>query len=407
MPEENRVFDVAKPGQSSPSATSKPIIVGHHPAMSDPMVRDDSAVGSNNSTHIQIRDDDDTFEHVGESSNSEHDHETSHETSDAGLFADSPAFGSENQHSSADDKSLFDSPVDSSHDPKPVDDNNDQPIFPEQKDEDIQPIGRVEELRVSPPKRKKWPIVVLILLVLGIGAYLAVDSGAVGSGINLPYHFFKQKTQTAATTPTPATKTTVATSLLPAGFTKYKLEGTQLTFAAPTAWGKPTSATDAGFSARGGSNKADGVYAYLVAFETNKDIQIAVTSAKYLPPARTALYYDFLQWCTGTNDGKIYLGVMRFTTTNKIDTPSTITCDQGPMPAPTKLDSTTVVELKSKDGAGKVVGDLYTKNIDNKELVVFRVKDAAMTNSVDIKKMLLTINIPQNATTSAASGASQ
>jgi hypothetical protein len=42
MPDENRVFDVAKPGHSSPEATSKPVIVGHQPTMSDPMVKDEA-----------------------------------------------------------------------------------------------------------------------------------------------------------------------------------------------------------------------------------------------------------------------------------------------------------------------------------------------------------------------------
>jgi hypothetical protein len=35
-----RVFDVSKPQRQSPSATSRPLIVGHRPMMSDPMVRE-------------------------------------------------------------------------------------------------------------------------------------------------------------------------------------------------------------------------------------------------------------------------------------------------------------------------------------------------------------------------------
>lgn len=37
--DEPRVFDVAKPGKSGPSATSKPIIVGHKSMIEDPMVK--------------------------------------------------------------------------------------------------------------------------------------------------------------------------------------------------------------------------------------------------------------------------------------------------------------------------------------------------------------------------------
>lgn len=41
--DDDKVFDVSKPHKVSPSATSRPIIVGHHPMMADPMVRDDTA----------------------------------------------------------------------------------------------------------------------------------------------------------------------------------------------------------------------------------------------------------------------------------------------------------------------------------------------------------------------------
>jgi hypothetical protein len=36
--DEDRVFDVSKPHKRTPDATSKPVIVGHHPIMNDPMV---------------------------------------------------------------------------------------------------------------------------------------------------------------------------------------------------------------------------------------------------------------------------------------------------------------------------------------------------------------------------------
>ena len=36
--DEDRVFDVSRPHKTAPDATSKPIIVGHHPVMNDPMV---------------------------------------------------------------------------------------------------------------------------------------------------------------------------------------------------------------------------------------------------------------------------------------------------------------------------------------------------------------------------------
>jgi hypothetical protein len=43
MPDETRVFDVTRPSHVSPPATSKPVIVGHQPGTSDPMVREESS----------------------------------------------------------------------------------------------------------------------------------------------------------------------------------------------------------------------------------------------------------------------------------------------------------------------------------------------------------------------------
>jgi hypothetical protein len=43
------------------------------------------------------------------------------------------------------------------------------------------------------------------------------------------------------------------------------------------------------------------------------------------------------------------------------------------------------------DSAGKKLGDIYTKNIDDPEFMVLRVKDTTMTNSENIKKVLTTV----------------
>lgn len=40
--ESKQVFDVAKPGKASPDATGRPLIVGHKPLLTDPMVTPDS-----------------------------------------------------------------------------------------------------------------------------------------------------------------------------------------------------------------------------------------------------------------------------------------------------------------------------------------------------------------------------
>ncbi|MBX4188760.1 hypothetical protein KW792_01525, partial [Candidatus Saccharibacteria bacterium] len=208
-----------------------------------------------------------------------------------------------------------------------------------------------------------------------------------------PFHVIKHDKPVATTTnnTTSNNQTPSTTTTLPTGFKEYKLADTSITFAAPIAWGDPTSTLDPGFSKRGGTNQSDGTYAYLVNFSTNKDVQVAVTSNKYLPAARTTLYYDYLQWCTGTNDGKYYEAILHFTTADKIDTPSTVSCDQGPVGGAVKLDETTIIQAKATDTANKTIGDIYSKNLKDPSLVVFRVKDTVMTNGEQIKQLLGTV----------------
>jgi hypothetical protein len=98
-----------------------------------------------------------------------------------------------------------------------------------------------------------------------------------------------------------------------------------------------------------------------------------------------------LQWCNGTNDNKIYKSVLNFTTANGVSTPSTVSCDQGPLTDATKLTDNTIVQLKTKDATGAVIGDLYTKNLSEASLPVFRIKDATMSNGDNIKLMLPTV----------------
>jgi hypothetical protein len=411
MPDENRVFDVSKPSRVSPSATSRPVIVGHHP-MNDPMVRDEHDFGAeapSAATKIQVTD-----EATGATQG--------HGVTIAQAMAAHQAAEAPGPHS--EDSMPQGSPaIFSEHDePQPA-----AVIEPDHPQESIgqgpftemepgsspQPPSElpppaapqephIEGLHFNEPGPKrgrgKWILGSFVLLLIAV--YLAIDSGLVGGGINLPFHIFKQKTETVSTSKPITNKPAAAGPTLPAGFKEYKLADTNIAFAAPTAWGDPTSTTDPGYALRGGTNQPTGTYAYLVNFATNKDVQVAVTSNKYLPTARTPLYYDYLQWCVGSNDNKFYQSVLNFSTANKIDTPTTITCNQGPITA-TSIDPSIIVQLKTTDSTGKTIGDVYTANLKDPTLVVFRVKDAAMTNSTDIKLLLGTIHA--TSTSSAAS----
>lgn len=414
MPDENRVFDITKPGHSSPDATSKPIIVGHRPTMNDPMVTDsrDSAGGYIETTPTQITVKDEARDQPLETRAEK---PITPDSDNSSAWITPPAFGAKPEDSPpapdlnipAPEPELPPTEPEPESGPEPKTDSDvtnptprvtdeitpiaDQPAF----EQPIEPIGNSEGMHLSEPKPKsRRGLIALVILLLLVGAYLVVDSGLIKTSINLPFHIFKQKTAATVTPPAPKTQTQSAAAALPAGFTAYKLDGTSLTFAAPTSWGQPSSSSDQGFSTRGPTSQSDGTYAYLVNFAANKDVQIVATASKFLPPARGALYYDFLQWCTGTSDGKIYKSILHFSTTDKTDKPTTVTCDQGPLADATKLDATTIVQLNTKDAGGTAIGDLYTKNLSNPDLPVLRVKDAAMNNRADIKQLLNTVKIP-------------
>jgi hypothetical protein len=423
MPDENRVFDVTKPKHISPTATSKPVIVGHHPIMSDPMVKDSNSEtssptkipvsdsgGSENSYLVGTSADnspapEEHFEHIKPNIlPPEHSMGEPTEPEEHAAFKITPP-PDEDQHS----ETPADIPQDTPGDNLPAEPIN-EPAPPAGEthapstdafdlpppDQPTEPSSQIQGLHFQEHKKsgKGFKIGILVIVLALIGAYLAIDAGAVGSGIALPFHVFKQKakvTKTPTQTQTNANQTTTVS--VPAGFKEYKIGGTALTFAAPVAWGDPTSTTDPGYSKRGGNNQSDGTYAYLVNFANNKDIQVAVTSDKYLPPARDTTYYDFLQWCTGTNDGNIYLSVLHYNTTNKIDVPATVACDQGPAVNASKLNPTTILQTKVPGAGNTVIGDVYTKNIKDPLLAVFRVRDGAMTNGDNIKQLLNTVKV--------------
>ncbi len=415
MPDENRVFDVTKPKDVSPPATSKPVIVGHHPVASDPMVKDASKQ-TEEPTHIKVldagheADDSEPPEHPG-LANSPVPPDAAAIFSDPGTdqepaplkteetrpLAETPDAGENDRTGEPVEPAVFAEAPDNETRPanEPASPDDQASAVPA---EAAAPPPHIEELHFSEKnlKRSWWKPALLVVLILLIAAYLAIDSGLVRGYSHLPFHIFKPKTTaTTGSRPEEPSQTSnqpaASAPATPAGFKVYQLSGTNMTFAAPLAWGAPSSAADPGYTKRGNGQQSDGTHAYLVNFATNKDIQLAVTASKYLPPARAAQYYDFLQWCTGTNDGLIYQSTLHFTTAAGIDTPSTIVCDQGPLASATKLDAKTIVQTKVLDAAGKVMGDIYAENLSDPNLVVIRVKDAAMTNATAIKQLLGTV----------------
>jgi hypothetical protein len=448
VPDDTKVFDVAKPGRSAPAPTSRPIIVGQRTAGVENMMKDSPhptpapSLTSNTPIHVSMADEEPVNVMAKPSQ------------------PDIPSIDSTPGQNSVQEPSL--SPVGATIPPHELDDkpqapaenvpgNNFTPLttlIPNSEGkEDTGSYGahHVDNLpevhngdpgwREAPPMliskgagpRRRWPKVLLMLFILlflaAAGGFLAIDGGYVKSSIKLPFHILnKQKFPgtAAATSKTTVVKTTPpvsqppAESAVPAGFTNYKMDEAKVSFAYPTAWGVPVVTKDPGFSKRGGTNKTDGTHAFLVNFATNKDVEIALTSSQYLPATRAGnvaawYYFDYLAWCTGTNDGKIYQQTLHFTTDNKIDTPSTITCDQGPLTTATKLDDSTIVQLKTNINDSPQLQsfkqvDLYTKNLTgNTAIPVLRAKDVTMKNSDNIKKLLATVKVDSGSSASTNS----
>jgi len=254
------------------------------------------------------------------------------------------------------------------------------------------------ELPISAHKSKSFGFkkillfVILPLIALFALFYLLIDAGVVNSNVNLPFHVFKKEQgETASNSSNTASIAPPASSSVPSGFSAYNDSALPFSFNYPTLWGTPTVTTEQGYSKRGGTNKTDGTYAYLVNFATNKDVQIAVTSAKYLPPTRaTALYYDFLNWCTGQNASEYFKSVLTFSTANGVDTASSVTCNQGPLTDVTKIDTNTIVQVNTKAADGSNLGSIYTKNLNSTDIPVVRIKDATGKNGDSIKIILNT-----------------
>lgn len=335
MQDDRKFFDVSRPRPTSPPPTSRPIIVGQGPPMNDPMIREPQEElpqpAAPNLTDVSAP----------------------HEASPS-LTPSPPQ-----------DTQL--PPPGSVVTPATPQPSVDLPLTPEPQTPVQFPAGTPAYSH----KPRLW-VWVLIFLVLLAAIYAVID---YKTDWKLPFEIFSssqvEQTDSQAAPSEPE---------LPAGFSEYQPTGTQIKFAYPTAWGTPTTTAEPGFSQRGTGKQSDGAYAYIVRFADNADIEIAITTSRYLPPQRTALYYDYLQWCIGTHDGKVYRQTLHFTTVNGVDTPGTVACDDGPLVDTSKVNDAVIVQ-----------GDVYTANLSDAAVPVLRVKDAKMTSGDDIETLLSTV----------------
>ncbi len=390
MPEDKK-FDLTHPGQVSPHASGRPVIVGHHPMMTDPMLRP---------TH-----------HIPQSQ----------QTVPQPIPRPQPAYSEPPNAMGATQPQQPIQPQQPMVPPTPQPSPN-QPFEPiGALPSQIQPLPAVSdgltpqpqqhmaqhELPISNHKTTEFGLkkfllwIVMPLLGLLVLSYLLIDAGVVNTNIKLPFHIFKKTTVVVTKNPTESSATPPAptTPSVPAGFSAYNDSALPFSFNYPTLWGTPTVTTEQGYSKRSSTTKTDGTYAYLVSFASNKDVQIAVTSAKYLPPVRqTPLYYDFLAWCTGQSADQYFKSLLTFTTANGVDIPGDITCNQGPLTDVTKIDGSTIVQINTKAADGSSLGSIYTKNLNSPDIPVVRIKDATGKNGDSIK-VILNTNQANNKTT--------
>ncbi len=395
------VFDINKPNTYGATPSARPIITGHQPTMPDPMVTANDAPYGGSKIRIKVDDNKLNPDELASSLFPQVKEAAPKLSVMAGEPLQSPAFKPGSDSKMAGSTAPY-MPVSdltgiiqaTSPSPKVMSDQiSDGQVTTEPKPSVFGSSSHTPIDNGQPPKHKKsrakmwlWSLLVLVLLA---GAYAAIDKGLILDSVNLPYHVFQQ--DKAATADTASNAATSSQVTVPSGFIGTKLVEAGLAFSYPGTWGAPTATTDLGFSKRSASAKPDTNYAFVVNFPDNKDVQIAITSGKFLPPARATLYYDFLGWCVGTADAKYYGGVLRFSTdADKNDTPSTVTCDQGPLNNVAKLDGDTIVQTNIKSTDGTVLGDIYTKNLKNNDYVVVRVKDTTMKNGDQIKSLLAT-----------------
>ena len=240
--DEGQVFDVSKPNRNAPDPTSRPIIVGHQPMMSDPMVRGEPATtqpppptSEHKTITINAPDDDQPSEAPVTNSEPQIPKVApEHPESIVAAAATAPIAEQAAQALPPGELHLT-----------PVDDLIGHPHHANLHHSGHQPTHQVTEPQMhhqtkdKGSKRGLW--VLLLLLLLVVAGYLALDARLIKTSIKLPFHIFKQ--------PAPVTVQTVNTSASAAGVTKipvttdpyanwktFKLSNEELTFQYPSAW---------------------------------------------------------------------------------------------------------------------------------------------------------------------------
>jgi hypothetical protein len=191
-----KVFDVAKPGKSAATATSRPVIVGHGAMLRDPMMQDQDKPTSQEKSDIQIRTTPKRVAPPTEPATPESEAEPAvipaEETPPQEATPAVPESPPESDDA-ATEEALPDDPVTTK---KKADQQAQTEADNHQKEIDalvakktyFLPIGQATRRR----NRRRFLVgFMVVLLVMGVGGYVAVDAGLVNVNVTLPVDLIK------------------------------------------------------------------------------------------------------------------------------------------------------------------------------------------------------------------------
>lgn len=311
VPEKKQIMDIRRPGKSPANATSRPIIVGHGAMIKDPMVHDKgteivSDVAPVETTHPEIL--------------AEPKPElvlTPEAASVSGAAIDTAAIDAKNNTSVAGESAVTTPELqtetsNTSDDSIIVDTVAGQATLSREEKQIKSDEAAHQEalkkliddktyfLRVSQPRtvrsKSRIGIVLIVLALLIIGAYLLVDSGVIKTGIDLPFHVFKQATKSQAnTTATESVQTTTDTITASTQQTsttaEFKNEALGLRFTYPANWGTVT--TDIRDSSVAGTSA-------VLTFSSQPLVRAGLLSSDYEEQGRDGVCYVTLGLFPGT-----------------------------------------------------------------------------------------------------------
>ncbi len=216
-----KVMDVAKPGKSAPSTTSRPVIVGHGPMMQDPMVNDQNDSKKEENTEKVVVHGPKVIAPLGISNGSTEETKKAEppgapeppaepeatpetlkpEDQPTEAAEPKPDAQPEPQKAEATPEPAKDEPSEDGA----VDALAEQAAKAKKPPEDVEAAKRQEALdklvtekkyfvpigQVSRRRHARWALFLFILLVLAAACVLAVDAEVVDLGIDLPFDLIK------------------------------------------------------------------------------------------------------------------------------------------------------------------------------------------------------------------------